>query len=194
MEATVAEYVVSTLPTKSRKEVTPDDEIVVMLSYHKLQIEQLFARATDGRCGAVSSFLGTTRDNFQEKNVTRLEYEAYVPMAIAKMRQLGEKAFSDFDGVHKFVCAHRLGNVPVGEPSVVIIVSTEHRAPGLAAAASTIDELKAIVPIWKKEWYADGTSEVPHCCGGHHNHGVEKPTESDASWKKNAEWHPENPK
>ena len=110
------------------------------------------------QAGALSSFHGTTRDNFNGKTVTRLEYECYVPMAMKELKKLCEMAFEKWSLI-KVNISHRIGEVPVSEESVVIWVSSAHRQDGLDAVNFLIDKLKERVPIWKKEWYESTSSE-----------------------------------
>lgn len=106
-------------------------------------------------CGAIATFAGTTRDTFEGKTVLELRYEAYVPMAISCIKYICSSARSSWN-VHSIAAAHKLGTVPVGETSVFVAVSAVHRADALDACKYLIDEIKASVPIWKKEVYADG--------------------------------------
>lgn len=107
------------------------------------------------QAGAIATFSGTTRDSFEGKVVVELLYEAYVPMAIRCIKSICSSARSSWN-LHSIAVAHRLGPVPVGETSVFIAVSSIHRADALEACKFLIDELKASVPIWKKEVYANG--------------------------------------
>lgn len=107
------------------------------------------------QAGAIATFSGTTRDTFEGKTVVELRYEAYVPMAIRQMKSICSSARSSWD-IHSIAVVHRLGTVPVGEMSVFIAVSAVHRADALDACKFLIDELKASVPIWKKEVYSNG--------------------------------------
>ncbi|KAJ6315418.1 hypothetical protein OIU78_018831 [Salix suchowensis] len=107
------------------------------------------------QAGAIATFSGTTRDTFEGKTVVELRYEAYVPMAIRQIKSICSSARSSWD-IHSIAVAHRLGAVPVGETSVFIAVSAVHRADALDACKFLIDELKASVPIWKKEVYSNG--------------------------------------
>ncbi|XP_022995139.1 molybdopterin synthase catalytic subunit [Cucurbita maxima] len=107
------------------------------------------------QAGAVSTFSGTTRDNFEGKTVVELRYEAYVPMAIRSLKSICSSARSSWN-LHSIAVAHRLGPVPVGEISVFIAVSAVHRADAMDSCRFVIDELKASVPIWKKEVYDNG--------------------------------------
>ncbi|XP_057955481.1 molybdopterin synthase catalytic subunit [Malania oleifera] len=106
-------------------------------------------------CGAIATFSGTTRDTFEGKTVMELRYEAYVPMAIRRMKSICSSARSSWN-LSSIAVAHRLGAVPVGETSVFIAISSVHRADALEACKFVIDEVKASVPIWKKEVYANG--------------------------------------
>jgi molybdopterin synthase catalytic subunit len=98
----------------------------------------------------------TVRDNFEDKEVTRLEYEAYEDMALKEMEKLCVATRTQHPAITHVVVHHRLGIVPVGEASVIIAVSSPHRREAIEACHYTIDTLKATVPIWKKELYAEG--------------------------------------
>jgi molybdopterin synthase catalytic subunit len=106
--------------------------------------------------GAVIVFEGVTRNHHDGKSVERLEYEAYGGMAEREMAQIGSRIADRWPGV-RVAMVHRLGVVAVGEASVVIAVSAPHRGEAYAASRFAIDELKAHVPVWKKEVYADGS-------------------------------------
>ena len=99
--------------------------------------------------GAVSTFLGTTRDVFEGKRVTSLTYESYVEMAIESLKELCCKIRKQWS-VTKIALIHKLGDCPIGEISVLIAISSEHRKESLEAVHFAIDELKKTVPIWKK--------------------------------------------
>ncbi|OIW12158.1 hypothetical protein TanjilG_28566 [Lupinus angustifolius] len=107
------------------------------------------------QAGAIATFSGTTRDTFDGKTVLELRYEAYVPMAIRCLKSVCSSARASWN-LHSIAIAHRIGSVPVGETSVFIAVSSVHRADALEACRFLIDELKATVPIWKKEVYSNG--------------------------------------
>ncbi|MQL74841.1 hypothetical protein Taro_007233 [Colocasia esculenta] len=109
----------------------------------------------DPACGAVATFEGTTRDTFEGRRVVELRYEGYGPMALRQLREICAAARARW-AVERVAVAHRLGRVPVGEASVFVAVSSVHRADALAACGFLIDEVKASVPIWKKEVYEDG--------------------------------------
>lgn len=107
------------------------------------------------QCGAIATFSGTTRDTFDGKTVLELRYEAYCPMAVRRIRSICSSVRSSWK-VHSVAVAHRLGPVEVGETSVFVAVSSIHRVDALEACRFVIDEIKASVPIWKKEVYENG--------------------------------------
>lgn len=107
------------------------------------------------QAGAIATFSGTTRDTFDGKTVVELIYEAYIPMAIRCIKSVCASARESWN-LHSIAVAHRLGTVPVGGTSVFIAVSSVHRADALEACRYLIDEIKATVPIWKKEVYSNG--------------------------------------
>ncbi|MEZ5962857.1 MAG: molybdopterin converting factor subunit 1 [Planctomycetota bacterium] len=104
--------------------------------------------------GAVVTFQGVTRDHHEGRAVTKLEYEAYEEMAMKTMVEIFEETLRQFD-VGRVRVAHRLGEVPVGEASVVVVVAAAHRGPAFSACRFVMDRLKASVPIFKRETYRD---------------------------------------
>jgi molybdopterin synthase catalytic subunit/molybdopterin converting factor small subunit len=105
--------------------------------------------------GAVVVFLGTVRDHHAGRPVEKLTYSAYRPMALEGLRRIA----ADLEAGHENLRAaivHRLGEVPVGEPSVVIAIGSPHRAAAYDASRTALERLKAEIPIWKREHYADG--------------------------------------
>ena len=108
--------------------------------------------------GAIDVFVGTTRDNSKGKAVTGLEYEAYVPMALKTIDSIEREARERWN-LHEINIVHRIGRVGIGEASVVIAVSSAHRDEAFKACRFLIDRLKEIVPIWKREYYEDGSFE-----------------------------------
>ncbi|EFA75022.1 molybdenum cofactor synthesis protein 2 large subunit [Heterostelium album PN500] len=118
-----------------------------------------YNRVEDDNAGAISTFLGTTRNNFKGKNVEKLEYEAYTPMAVKEIAKICSHLFTTYNILHIAVL-HRIGTVPIGEASILIAISSAHRHDSLTAVQYAIDTIKATVPIWKKEYYTDGTMSV----------------------------------
>jgi molybdopterin synthase catalytic subunit len=109
-----------------------------------LHPEELVERVKDPRAGAVVTFLGVTRE------VPELDYEAYVPMAERKIAEIVSAAIARH-GLCAAAAEHRVGIVPLSDPSVAVAVSAPHRDAAFAGAREIIDEIKAQAPIWKKE-------------------------------------------
>jgi molybdopterin synthase catalytic subunit/molybdopterin converting factor small subunit len=120
-----------------------------------IHVAELAARLKAGQDGAVVTFDGFVRDNFKGRATSHLEYDAYEPMALGKMREIGDEARRRF-AIHRIGIVHRLGRVTIGETSVWIGVSAPHRAAAFDACRFAIDTLKTTVPIWKKEFFQDG--------------------------------------
>jgi MoaE-MoaD fusion protein len=116
----------------------------VRVTGERLSLDALVERVRDPRAGAVVSFQGVTR------GVDRLEYEAYTEMAEEKMAAIVAAAV-DRHGLCAAAAEHRVGHVPLSEPSVAVAVSAPHRGEAFAGAREIIDRLKAEAPIWKKE-------------------------------------------
>ncbi|MFL5242093.1 MAG: molybdenum cofactor biosynthesis protein MoaE [Gemmataceae bacterium] len=112
-------------------------------------------------CGAIVTFLGTVRDLTDDKVTTALDYEAYPGMAEKKLAEI-EAETRDRWPVGEIILVHRLGHLEVGEVSVAVAVSCPHRHQAFDACRHAIDRLKDLVPIWKKENWADGTAEWVH--------------------------------
>jgi len=127
----------------------------VEISADPLSLDAVVARCHDDGAGAIVTFVGITRNVFEGKKVLKLEYECYVPMAERKLLELCGLVRGRWD-ITKIAIAHRTGTVPVGESSVIIAVSSVHRKEALEATHYAIDELKATVPIWKKEFFEGG--------------------------------------
>ena len=120
-----------------------------------IDLDAVLARARRPDCGAVALFLGTTRDHHDGRRVTRLSYEAYESMALAALATLEKRTLEQF-AVATCSIVHRLGEVPLGEASVAVAVGAAHRGPAFEACRWAMDELKRGVPIWKKEFFAEG--------------------------------------
>lgn len=114
---------------------------------------QLIAQPAAG--GSVI-FIGTVRDQTAGRNVVRLEFEAYAPMAIKEMQKIAEKAREKWQTL-AIVLHHRIGVLEIGEIPVIIAVATPHREAAFEACKFCIDTLKETVPIWKKEIFTDGS-------------------------------------
>jgi len=113
------------------------------------------ARASDG---ALCLFVGVVRNENQGRPTTSIEYQAYGPMAESEMAKIAEGLLRDFPATRVRI-QHRVGRLAVGEPSVVIAAVSPHRSEAFAACRAAIDRIKTTVPIWKKEFHTDGTSD-----------------------------------
>ena len=141
---------------------------VFEISPDPLEPAAVWERVAHPSCGAVCVFTGTTRQRNRDQAVVRLDYEAYGSMASSEMTAIFAGCLERFgppsaesgrDGVElalRMLVQHRTGRVEVGEPSVIVAVASPHRDAAFLAARFLIDELKARVPLWKKEIYADG--------------------------------------
>ncbi|HWE38689.1 MAG TPA: molybdenum cofactor biosynthesis protein MoaE [Isosphaeraceae bacterium] len=132
-------------------EITPDP------IDHAALTERVRTRAA----GAVCTFLGTVRELTGDRRTSALDYEAYPAMAAAKLVELEAEARRRWPVLDAAI-VHRVGHLDPGEVSVVVAVSCPHRDDAFAACRWLIDTLKAVVPIWKKETWADGSEEWVH--------------------------------
>lgn len=105
--------------------------------------------------GAIVTFDGFVRNESHGRRTLHLEYEAYEPMALAKMKEIGQLLHEKF-AIHRVAIVHRLGRLQIGETSVFIAISAPHRAAAFDACRLAIDTLKRTLPIWKKEYFEDG--------------------------------------
>ncbi len=134
---------------------------MVTLTTEPIDYHALTERVRRPGCGAVVLFLGTVRDLTGGRVTAALDYEAYPQMAEKKMAEIEEDTRRRWP-VGAIALVHRLGRLEVGEVSVAVAVSCPHRAEAFEACRHAIDRLKELVPIWKKENWADGTTEWVH--------------------------------
>lgn len=109
--------------------------------------------------GAVVVFLGTVRNNTDGRPVTRLEYEAYPPMAEKKMAEISQEISQKWGDTLRVAMVHRTGKLEIGEASVAVAIASPHRKDGFEACQYAMNRLKQIVPIWKREVWTDGEAE-----------------------------------
>jgi molybdopterin synthase catalytic subunit len=109
---------------------------------------------TDGN-GAVLVFEGVVRDNSGGRRTLYLDYECYMPLALRQLGEIGRGIRARFD-IHAIALVHRIGRLQIREASVSIVVAAAHRRPAYEASLEAIDEVKRKVPVWKKEYFADG--------------------------------------
>jgi molybdopterin synthase catalytic subunit len=120
------------------------------ISEHPIDIGMLLAKVKDDSAGATVIFLGTVRNHNDGNAVSGIYYEAYIRMAEEAMAKIEAESVKRWN-LKKFAALHRTGNLKIGEVSVAIAVSSEHRAEAFEAGRYAIDQIKAEVPIWKKE-------------------------------------------
>lgn len=128
-----------------------------------LPISRAIDFVTNPSAGGIDIFLGTTRreNSPAHANLIALDYEAYPEMALQRMQQMATAARNRWP-IIRLAMLHRIGRVAVAEPSVLIAISCPHRGEAFAACRWLIDQLKADVPIWKKEIWADGAESWVH--------------------------------
>ncbi len=122
-----------------------------------LSVDEIQAAAADPAAGAVAVFIGAVRDHDHGRGVTALSYSAH-PAAVAELQRVAEKVAASHPIVSLAV-AHRTGDLRIGDLAVVAAVGAAHRDVAFTACHALIDDLKATVPIWKHQFFADGTSE-----------------------------------
>jgi len=142
------------------------------LSADQFDTAALRAELGDFGSGGYAAFEGWVRDHNEGQRVTRLEYEAFAPLAVREGERIVAEARERF-GVRGALCAHRVGSLRLGEIAVWVGVSAPHRDEAFRACRFIIDEVKHRVPIWKKEHYENGNSGWVNCerCATAAEHG-----------------------
>ncbi|MFI5056550.1 MAG: molybdenum cofactor biosynthesis protein MoaE [Candidatus Acidiferrales bacterium] len=128
---------------------------VLCLVSEPIDAAALVRHVRAGDDGAVVIFDGCVRNQSHGRATLYLDYEAYEPMALAKIREIAAEMHAKFP-IHRVAIVHRLGRLQIGETSIFIAVSAPHRPAAFDACRFAIDTLKRTVPIWKKEYFADG--------------------------------------
>jgi molybdopterin synthase catalytic subunit len=108
--------------------------------------------------GAVVTFAGVVRDNFDGRATSHLTYESYGPMAVSVLRQIAQEAQATY-AIGQVAVHHRVGQLEIGETAVLVVVAAPHRQAALEAVGYIMDRIKQIAPIWKCEHWADGASD-----------------------------------
>jgi molybdopterin synthase catalytic subunit len=126
------------------------------LEPHQAAIVDMVSRP---ECGAVALFYGIVRDNAEGKRVLRMEYEALESMARRKIEEVADEVKRRHPEIAEIAVWHRFGMLEVGETSLLVAVSSPHRKEGFEACHWAVDRIKQVVPIWKKEHFADGSAE-----------------------------------
>ena len=131
----------------------PEDRIEITRS--RIANADVAAQIRTDADGAVATFDGCVRNHSHGRTTLYLEYEAYEAMALAKMQEIAAHLHANY-AIRRVAMVHRLGRLEIGETSVFIAVGAAHRAAAFDACRYAIDTLKKTVPIWKKEFFADG--------------------------------------
>jgi len=124
----------------------------------ELSVDEVRAAVADPAAGGLVLFAGAVRDNDSDRGVTGLSYSAH-PSAEAELRRIAADIVAKYDDVIGLAAVHRTGDLAVGDLAVVVGVSCGHRAEAFTACRALIDELKASVPVWKHQRFADGSAE-----------------------------------
>lgn len=127
----------------------------------EIHARDLAALVSDERAGAVVTFSGDVRDHDHGRTVLRLDYEAH-PTAAELMAEVAADVAARFD-IIAVALVHRVGPLLIGDCALAAAVSSAHRAEAFAACAALVDETKAKIPVWKHQYFADGTDEWVNC-------------------------------
>ena len=134
---------------------------MVSITNHPIDTASLLQQVNSALAGAVVLFLGTTREVTGGRRTRHLDYECYPEMAEKKLAELEAEAHRRWS-LAECAIVHRLGRLEIGEASVAVAVSSPHRQSAFEAGKWLIDTLKEVVPIWKQETWADGSTEWVH--------------------------------
>jgi molybdopterin synthase catalytic subunit len=137
---------------------TQSDRDRFKISFAPLSLDEVYNLADDPANGAIVVMSGTVRQQTDGKPVLYLEYQAYELMALAVFRQIAAEIRQRWTEANRIVIHHRIGKLEIGEISVLVAVGCPHRGEAFEACRWAIDTLKHNAPIWKKEYWADGSS------------------------------------
>ena len=132
---------------------------MIKITEKPIDTHKVIETASSLGAGAVNVFIGNVRSRAHDKNVRWLEYEAYESMAVAEIRKIIEVAAQRW-GLLGWAVSHRIGTLKPGETAIAVAVSAPHRKESFEACEFIVDEIKAKVPIWKKEVFEDGEEWV----------------------------------
>jgi MoaE-MoaD fusion protein len=152
-------------PVSGGAPTPPDGADFYRVTWEPIPTAELARELKAPEDGAVVVFEGIVRDNLRGRRTRYLEYEAYEPMALRKMEEIGQEARRF--AIDRIGMIHRLGRLEIGETSVAIIVTAAHRRAAFEACQYAIDRLKQVVPIWKKEYFEDGAVWAEGESSGH---------------------------
>ncbi len=127
----------------------------IKITSEKLSLQECYSFVEDDSCGGISAFIGTVRNDTHGKEVSKLDFSTYKPMAIKEMQKIADLILEKFE-IKKIAIHHAEGMLQIGEIPVIITASAKHRKSAFLACEFAIDNLKKTVPIWKKEYFSDG--------------------------------------
>jgi molybdopterin synthase catalytic subunit len=122
-----------------------------------LDLAEVMAAVSDASAGGITVFVGAVRDHDEGKDVTGLEYSAH-PTALARLEEVAERVAAAHE-LTALAAVHRVGTLAIGDAAVIVAAAAAHRGQAFDASRALIDDLKASVPIWKHQRFADGTDE-----------------------------------
>lgn len=143
-------------PTDGQRELSREEgSIYVALTHLPLDVQSIMDRVRSPKAGAIVLFAGTTRDNFASKPVKSLSYSSYGPLAIRTLFSIAQSIYNKY-GLMGISVVHRLGIVPIGQESILIVVSAPHRQAAWKGGEEALEECKNRVEIWKMEEFEEG--------------------------------------
>ena len=133
--------------------------ILILTQKEPIDINKFLNEGFSESDGSDLIFIGRVRDSSQNKKVLYIDYDIYSEMAVKELNKIASEAKSDHS-LSRVIIIHRYGKVNAGEASILILVSSPHRDSSYTASRYIIDEIKKRVPIWKKEFYNDGSEWI----------------------------------
>lgn len=132
---------------------------LVLIQKEAINIDEVLNTGASNSDGSDLIFIGKVRDNSRGKSVTHIDYDIYNEMAVKELNRIADEALLNHE-LNRIIIIHRYGRVTLGETSIMILVSSPHRDSSYQASRYIIDEIKKRVPIWKKEFYTDGSEWI----------------------------------
>ena len=132
--------------------------ITARLTTEPINTDALLKELAHEADGAQVLFLGVVRNHHQGREVLRIDYEAYEPMALKELQKITDEMAAKHK-LERVLVVLRFGRHEIGDASIAVVIGSPHRAPAFEAAKEIMDRIKVDVPIWKKEYFADGTVE-----------------------------------
>jgi molybdopterin synthase catalytic subunit len=128
---------------------------MIAITERPIDLNHILLQSKDDSAGATTLFLGSVRDHNEGQNVSGIHYESYKEMSQSVLLEIEKEVLEKWE-IKKFIAIHRIGDLKIGDVSVAVSISTEHRKDSFEACKYTIDTIKTRVPIWKKEKTSDG--------------------------------------